>query len=760
MSTRHLRKLQQRFGAAPPAPAEAQSSDEGSSEDEAPAKAPFNPFDLLTDDEEDAAEAEEEEGGQGSEGEAPGESPQAQPKQQPAAAAAAGGGGGKKKGKKKKGKGGGGGAEGGAEAQAGGGGKGKRGKAEAEGGGARGDEDIDAILQELDIQPGGGGGGGGGGGDGGGGGGAAGGGKGAKRGGGGGGGGGPASAALLGVDVRRLRGDEELRRIFGAGVIEAVDRQDAAEAGGGRGGGMRRTGWAPRNQPRRRPMKRGMLVAPRDDWPYFEPGTLAMATAGTAADGTPMYVWPGPYRGAQALFEAAQGSYDPNAVAAVLHQVPYHVDSLLAMSDLYRAMGEGQYAEESLNRALYALEAAWCAGFDPASARCRLDIELPENRALFVALFRHAQALSRRGCHGSALEVAKLLLALDPADPLGALQLMDYLALRAGRCGWLERFVQGFDGGAALALLPNYAYSLALARFRREADAAAAGGPSTSSTTSIDPADGGGEGPQPGSHETLVSAMLLHPLVVPQLMGRLQGQGVGKDSWWRALLERRLFAGAGDGGSAALGHLASIFVERSHLLWKAADAWMRRAADAACDAADGKAAAAAGPAAAAAPSAAALQLSAEEWAAVARESFPAAPDNEYGHLRLSDFSDAVAALPREEVAAAMEAGGGAAGLHDMVDEAVLAQIQEAMAAAHAADGGGGAAAAAAAAARVPEAELRGANPLVMLLRSLLPWVDAGQAPDYGADDERGGGGGGGGGQQRQQDGGGGGAGAQ
>lgn len=43
------------------------------------------------------------------------------------------------------------------------------------------------------------------------------------------------------------------------------------------------------------------------------------------------------------------------------------------------------------------------------------------------------QSLSRRGCHSSALEVAKLLLALDPGDPLGALQLVDYLALRAGR---------------------------------------------------------------------------------------------------------------------------------------------------------------------------------------------------------------------------------------------------------------------------------------------------------------------------------------
>jgi hypothetical protein len=42
------------------------------------------------------------------------------------------------------------------------------------------------------------------------------------------------------------------------------------------------------------------------------------------------------------VFEQAQASYDPNAVAAVLHQFPYHVDSLLAMNELYRSMGEAQ----------------------------------------------------------------------------------------------------------------------------------------------------------------------------------------------------------------------------------------------------------------------------------------------------------------------------------------------------------------------------------------------------------------------------------
>lgn len=60
---------------------------------------------------------------------------------------------------------------------------------------------------------------------------------------------------LLGIDSKKIRGDEELRRIFGAGVIEAVDRMegerglhDAVQGGGGGCVGARiyvalNTGW-------------------------------------------------------------------------------------------------------------------------------------------------------------------------------------------------------------------------------------------------------------------------------------------------------------------------------------------------------------------------------------------------------------------------------------------------------------------------------------------------------------------------------------
>lgn len=54
----------------------------------------------------------------------------------------------------------------------------------------------------------------------------------------------------------------------------------------------------------------------------------------------------------------------------------------------------------------------------------------------------------------------------------------------------------------------------------------------------------------------------------PPPQRELQSKGVGKDAEWAAVLRRPLFAGASDGGSASLGHLLDLWVERQHLLWK------------------------------------------------------------------------------------------------------------------------------------------------------------------------------------------------
>lgn len=125
-------------------------------------------------------------------------------------------------------------------------------------------------------------------------------------------------------------------------------------------------------------------------------------------------------------------------------------------------------------------------------------------------------------------------------------------------------------------------------------------------------------------------------------------------------------AQASDHGSNSLAHLISLFVERSHQLWKPADVlhWLQVAATAAADVADGKprnSSSSSKPVSSMTPDDVMIEGTADDWACVAKESFPAAGRNEYGHLRLADFSDAVNALPQEEMQAVMQPPAAAAG---------------------------------------------------------------------------------------------------
>ena len=109
---------------------------------------------------------------------------------------------------------------------------------------------------------------------------------------------------------------------------------------------------------------------------------------------------------AQELFEQAQASYDPNQVLELLNHHPYHVDALLAASDLYRTAGQHDTADDMLARCLYGLEMAWPSQFWADPARGMLSIEVEENLPLFKALFRHVQ-------------VAAAVLALLPSMAFG-----------------------------------------------------------------------------------------------------------------------------------------------------------------------------------------------------------------------------------------------------------------------------------------------------------------------------------------------------
>jgi hypothetical protein len=175
--------------------------------------------------------------------------------------------------------------------------------------------------------------------------------------------GGKQAAPLTAVETRHLRAEEELRRIFGGAVLNAA----AAEGGGG--GGARRRG-APAGRGGAAPTRHlrgrgGLLIRPKDAWPPHTGGTgLSMDVRSglePRAPGEQLFSFShaSAWHAAQREYDACVASHDPNALADMLQDYPYHVDALLSLSELYGYTNEAARAADVLERALFALECAW-----------------------------------------------------------------------------------------------------------------------------------------------------------------------------------------------------------------------------------------------------------------------------------------------------------------------------------------------------------------------------------------------------------------
>lgn len=155
---------------------------------------------------------------------------------------------------------------------------------------------------------------------------------------------------------------------------------------------------------------------------------------------------------------------------------------------------------------------------------------------------------------------------------------------------------------------------------------------------------------------------------------------------------------ASDGGSHSLSHLYNIMVERQCGLWKSTAVleWFQHTLQS-IDEDDGMVGG----------------LSLCDWEAVRSQAFPAeneGSENMYGHLRVDDYGDTIQRLPVEEMHGMMHGHGGGGRIEgDNRGEVMARRVVE-----------------------IGEEELRDGNPLWMLLQTMLPWVQAGQQPEYAA----------------------------
>ncbi|XP_027702272.1 transcription factor 25 [Vombatus ursinus] len=254
------------------------------------------------------------------------------------------------------------------------------------------------------------------------------------------------SRPLLYVEHRHLNPETELKRYFGARAVLGDQR--------------------PR-QRQRQYHRSTWLTTPKSTWPRYSKTGITMRVL-ESKRGVQHFTFEHhrEYQQVQFQFLNAVESMDPNNIVLLLQGNPYHIDSLLQLSDVCRLQEDQEMARDLIERALYSLECAFHPLFSLTSGTCRLDYRRTENRAFYLVLFKHMMFLERRGCPRTALEFCKLILSLDPDnDPLCLLLIIDLLALRARDYGFLIRMFQEWESHRNLSQLPNFAFSVPLAHF-------------------------------------------------------------------------------------------------------------------------------------------------------------------------------------------------------------------------------------------------------------------------------------------------------
>lgn len=364
--------------------------------------------------------------------------------------------------------------------------------------------------------------------------------------------GGRSERSLLCVDPRHLNPENEMRRIFGSRVVQSEQAKK-------RGRGGRIYG------------RSGVLIQGRN-WSHIGKPGISMELVETRGDVHHFsFEHSKAYQAIQFQFLDAVETFNPDNIVAILNLHPSHVDSLIQFSDVCKMGEDLQMAAELIERALYCLESCFHPLFNVTQGTGRLDYRRPENRSLFLALFKHLHFVGQRGCPRTALEFCKLLLGLDPEnDPLCATLMLDYFALRAEQYQYLVRLYREWEATKNLSQLPNFAFSVPLALFQlsrvqREHQGGVAG------------AHGDRHAGAPVSEEDadrmLQDSLIMFPGVLTPLLDKC---GIQPD----AEVSKHPFFGlaAQAQQSPALSQLVALFVGCHFSLWKEPEvlAWLER----------------------------------------------------------------------------------------------------------------------------------------------------------------------------------------
>ncbi|XP_056109074.1 transcription factor 25 [Rhinichthys klamathensis goyatoka] len=398
---------------------------------------------------------------------------------------------------------------------------------------------------------------------------------------------------VLYVEHRNLNPETELKKYFGARAVLGDQRKKQRQRQ------FHRCSW---------------MTVYKDTWPRFSRPGISMSLV-ESKDGIQHFTFEHnrDYQQVQFKFFDAVESMDPNNIVVLLQLNPYHIDSLLQLSDVCRIQEDQETARDLIERALYSFECSFHPVFSLTSGMCRLDYHRPENRAFYLVLFKHVIFLEKRGCPRTALEYCKLILSLDPDnDPLCMLLLFDFLCLRCREYTTLIRLYEEWEVHRNLSQLPNFSFSVALSYYH------------LSQQEDISPVEN--QQLKQKSNVLLQNALIMFP---GALMPLLDLCTVQPD----AAVSSHAFFGPSiqTGQPPALSELVSLYVGRCHSLWKEAGQmlWLEENVRKVLKRVD------------------TLDPYVEDCQNKRKQRYQSAPRNIHRHVLMSEIKEATATLPLE-----------------------------------------------------------------------------------------------------------------
>ncbi|PYH99236.1 Nulp1-pending protein [Aspergillus ellipticus CBS 707.79] len=284
---------------------------------------------------------------------------------------------------------------------------------------------------------------------------------------------------LLAIEPRSLNAANEMRKLFGNVVFENFDtdtgstrRRDRARETVDLGQAL--TG---RYSPASRgqslagvTLRRNALMQGKDEWPRAPSGGLGMELTEKLPDGATLYkiLHNAAYTDTQRQFDMCVESMDPQRMIHLLQYNPYHISTLLQVSEIAKHQGDHAVSADLLERALFNIGRSAHSSFGNLlkQGQARLDFVQNENRELWLVGWRYIANLGMKGTWRTAYEWAKLLLSLSEDDPYCIRLLIDHLALRGREYAHFVDLCTQTRLSKAWESLPNVQCSLALAYLR------------------------------------------------------------------------------------------------------------------------------------------------------------------------------------------------------------------------------------------------------------------------------------------------------